>query len=789
MRSALGAFVLSALVSATLTPLIRRWAVRRRAADRDPSPSEGLQAGDVERASGDAPIPIPRLGGLAIVIGFYAPLLGFMVFETEVGSIFYSHHIAAFALMASGLGMAFLGVFDDLRGANAWQKLLVQTILAAFLYEAGFRIDKISLPFGGLVDLGVLGLPFTVLWIVGVVNAMNLIDGLDGLAAGVALIAVGFTFAVAVWRGDAMLVMLMASLGGGVLGFLIYNVNPASIYMGDTGSMFLGLVLATVSIQCHQKSATAIAIGVPIVVLGLPIADTLLAICRRIADGRSIFSADRDHLHHRLLAVGFTHKQSVLILYGVNILFVLVAVLILAASPVEGGALFVGLTVAFVWLVHRLGVVVWWGRQVDPGRRPRVLFINRSYWPDVEATGQLLTELCEDLARDFDVHVVCGQPHRVADGSEFQAGGSCERRGVTIHRVRHSRFDKGSFWGRAHNMASFHAAAVWRALHVPRPDVTVVETDPPLLCLLGRMLSRVRGCPLVCYLQDIYPDVAVALGKLRPGPLARILRKMFFGTYRESEAVVVLSRDMRALLLDGGVAAHRLHVIPNWVDTTAVYPVKENNPFRRTHGLEGMFVAMYSGNIGQSQRLELALDAADRLRDRSDIVFVMVGDGAELKTLSRLAGEMALPNVRFIDYQPKSGLAASLSAADVHLVVLQPQIQQLMMPSKLYGVLASGTPTIVLGDPHCELARIVTEHDLGAVAASVCGAALAASILSARTSPAVLRRQGHNARAFAEANCDRARSVTQFRTLLTGLLPTPRETLAFPTLSPDRHSC
>ncbi|RIK76632.1 MAG: hypothetical protein DCC67_13655 [Planctomycetota bacterium] len=406
-------------------------------------------------------------------------------------------------------------------------------------------------------------------------------------------------------------------------------------------------------------------------------------------------------------------------------------------------------------------------------RRPRILFVNRSYWPDVEATGQLLAELCEDLAADFDVHVVCGQPRKVVEGVHFRPTGQSIRNGVTIHRVRHSRFDKASFAGRLVNMLTFQAACTWKTLRAPRPDVVVTETDPPLLCLLGGLLKRLRRTPLVCYLQDVYPDVAVALGKLRPGLVARTLRRAFFAVYRSSDAVVVLSEDMRRLIAAGGVDAERIHVIRNWVDLDAVYPVKQDNSFRREHGLVGKFVVMYSGNIGLSQRLEQVIEAAALLRDRDDIVLAMVGDGADRRRLQRVAAEKNLPNVRFFDYQPKSQLAESLSAADVHLVVLRPEVKQLLMPSKLYGVLASGTPAIALADAECELAATVSENDLGLVTAPDDTRALAAAIERYADEPELVARQGDNARAYAAGHCSRETSAAAISSLLTRLVCQP----------------
>ena len=347
--------------------------------------------------------------------------------------------------------------------------------------------------------------------------------------------------------------------------------------------------------------------------------------------------------------------------------------------------------------------------------RCRVLFVNRSYWPDAEATGQLLTELCEDLADPFDVTVVAGQPNHNPTAAKFVRSGVEVRNGVTICRVRHTRFPKSFLPGRVLNLLSYLVLASWAALRVRRSDIVVVETDPPLLCLLGAMLKRWHRAKLIVYPQGIYPDVAVALGKLTDGWLSRVLRKLMFGVYHRANRVVVLSRDMRNLLIDAGIPAERIECLPNWVDTSAIYPVRTENPFRREHNLDGQFVVMYSGNMGLCQRLEGVLEAADRLRSRDDIVFLLVGNSVLKSRLLKTARDRRLPNVRFLPYQSKERLGQTLSAADLQLIPLDPRVASCLMPGKLYGVLASGSPALAIAPEDCELADIVRDHHVGMV--------------------------------------------------------------------------
>ena len=404
------------------------------------------------------------------------------------------------------------------------------------------------------------------------------------------------------------------------------------------------------------------------------------------------------------------------------------------------------------------------------GARVPILFLNRSNWPDIEATGQLLSELCEDLAVDYDVAVLAGQPNQNPLNVPFCRAGVERRHGVTIVRVRNTRFAKSSLARRASNLLSYLAMAWLRAVRLPRPEIVVVETDPFLLPLLGLWLQYFRGCKLVVYLQDIYPDVAVALGKVRDGRLVRLLRKLLIGIYCRADRVVVPSEDMKQLLVRSGVPEDRIECIPNWADTTRIYPVKHNNAFRLLVAPEARFVIMYSGNIGLSQNLETVLTAAELLRDREDLVFLLVGDGASKQRLELIAAERRLSNVKFLSYQPKEELAESLSAADLHLMPIDARVTQCMMPSKLYGILASGTPVVAIAPPASEMCRIVDAEQVGLTVPADDAAGLARAIRWALANPVELRGMGTRARRLAESIYDRRHATRKFSQLLRQLL-------------------
>lgn len=407
-----------------------------------------------------------------------------------------------------------------------------------------------------------------------------------------------------------------------------------------------------------------------------------------------------------------------------------------------------------------------------------VLFINRSFWPDAEATGQLLTELCEETAKidGLQVSVICGQPNLNLESTEFRSTGTTVRNGVTIHRVRHTTFDKSTFLGRVTNFVTFLIAATWRAMFCKRPDVIVVETDPPLLCLLGWFVSTIRRTKLVCYLQDVYPDIAIELGRLKNNWFSRFLRKCFLFVYRRSDRVVVVGRDMENWLVNHLVKKERIQLVENWVDTESVYPIKEGNKFRDEHHLEGKFVAMYSGNLGFTQRFDLILEAAAKLKDVEEIVFVFVGNGVKRSALVNEVNERGLTNILFVDYQPKNLLAHSLSAADLHFVLLDGRLTQFMMPSKIYGALASGTPVIGIGDresplatQHIDshLAHLIESNDAGFFVPENAPSELTERIMDLYTSVDLQEKMSWNARRAAVETYSRERAVDCFAELLT----------------------
>lgn len=258
--------------------------------------------------------PLPRLGGIAVFAATGVGILAMALASLTGAKVLPGQPSFFFGVLFGGGVIFATGLVDDVRGLRPMVKLAAQVVAALLVYGYGFQIDSIS--FGSTeFALQWLSMPLTILWIVGVTNAFNLIDGLDGLATGIALVALGTTLIVSVVLGNAEVVLLCGALVGALLGFIRYNFSPARIFLGDSGSLFIGFMLAVLSVYGSQKSATAVLVLVPLFALAIPLLDTLLAIFRRLLRGVPLSEADARHIHHRLLALGFTHRHAVLVLY------------------------------------------------------------------------------------------------------------------------------------------------------------------------------------------------------------------------------------------------------------------------------------------------------------------------------------------------------------------------------------------------------------------------------------------------------------------------------------------
>jgi UDP-GlcNAc:undecaprenyl-phosphate GlcNAc-1-phosphate transferase len=309
-------FLIATFASLVITPLIRRVCQRFKFLD---------VPGDRRRVHSEA---VPRLGGVAIYISFMLALSALPFVDNLLTQDLRRITSDVFVLLLPVTLVLFLGIYDDLRGADAKVKFVTLGLIATLFFVLGGRIEALSIPFLGSVQLPmVVSFLLTILWLVGIANAFNLIDGLDGLAAGAALfsslVILVFSFA----QGRPFMIVISLVLCGALAGFLRYNFNPASIFLGDSGALFIGFTLAALSVLGAQKATTAIAVTIPILAFGLPVVDTGVTMVRRLISRRPVFEGDNEHIHHMLLARGFSQKQAALVLYGVCATFGLLAML------------------------------------------------------------------------------------------------------------------------------------------------------------------------------------------------------------------------------------------------------------------------------------------------------------------------------------------------------------------------------------------------------------------------------------------------------------------------------
>lgn len=360
-------FFLSLLLSFILTRYVRDFATRRGWV-AIPSQERHLHSS-----------PLPRLGGVAIFISFSLSLLAASVAAAHSSTLQSAFPLKTLLTILAPATLVFLlGVFDDLYTAGPYIKFAVQAVAATMLFAGGLRILNIPVLFGDHKLPWFVGLPLTILWVLAITNAFNLIDGLDGLAAGSALFSSLVAFVVALLNGYSLVTVMTIALAGAILGFLRYNFNPATIFLGDSGSLFIGFLLSALALAGAQKAPTIVAVAIPVVSFGLPILETSLSILRRLISGRPVFTADREHIHHKLLQHGLTHRQVVIVLYAVSAVFALLSLFLLWPTGSSLGLVLAVLGIG-IWIgVQRLGYLELGelGRVAQRTLEQRQIFIN-----------------------------------------------------------------------------------------------------------------------------------------------------------------------------------------------------------------------------------------------------------------------------------------------------------------------------------------------------------------------------------------------------------------------------
>ncbi len=402
----------------------------------------------------------------------------------------------------------------------------------------------------------------------------------------------------------------------------------------------------------------------------------------------------------------------------------------------------------------------------------KIVFVNRYYAPDFSSSSALLSDVATGLAAErWPVHVVTSRqryddPRAHLPSDETIAG-------VQVHRVWTTRFGRAGLAGRACDYATFFLSAAWMLLRLlGRGDVVVAKTDPPLISTVAAMAAALRGARLVNWLQDVFPEVASALGfgwaTRGPGRLLSALRDW---SLKRATVNVAIGDRMAARLAGRGVDSRAIVVIPNWSDGRLIVPLdRESNTLRNEWGLAGCFVVGYSGNMGRAHDLETILGAAERLRDEPRIRFLFIGAGNQREAIARAAADKGLVNIDFKPYQDRSRLALSLTVPDVHVVSLLPALEGLIVPSKFYGVAAAGRATLFIGSADGEIGQLLSAERCGTTVA--CGDAITFADTVRRWSRDAdeVAAMGARARVLFDARFDQQIAIRRWRDLLEPLL-------------------
>ena len=401
----------------------------------------------------------------------------------------------------------------------------------------------------------------------------------------------------------------------------------------------------------------------------------------------------------------------------------------------------------------------------DGDRKPRLLILNQYYWPGFEATANLLHDLASDLAEDFEVTVLTGmlQIEGVRTGRSVVDG-------VTVVRVRSASYDRRLLLQRGINYLTylFHALRVgWR---LPRPDLIFCMTDPPMAADVGLILARRFRVPLVVTSQDVFPEVAVELGRLDSPVLIGVLRKLVEFYLARADRVVAIGETMKERLAEKGAPPERIRVIANWVETSVLVPQPRDNDWAREHGLADRFVVMHSGNVGHAQNLDAVVRAGSFMRDLDDLVIAIIGTGARHAELVALAERLSVDALRFLPYQDRWLLPMSLSAADLHVVGLARGLSGYVVPSRLYGIMSVARPVLVAAEQSSETAQLVEQIGCGIVVEPGRPELLAEQIRRAHAGELDLEEMGRRAREYVVAEADRRIAVDRYRKVFEEVL-------------------
>ncbi len=402
----------------------------------------------------------------------------------------------------------------------------------------------------------------------------------------------------------------------------------------------------------------------------------------------------------------------------------------------------------------------------------RFLFINQYYSPDFAATAQQLSDLCESLAQDgHEVHVLTSRS--LYDGRDIELPKYEVLNGVHVHRINLTNGKRDRLRQRFMGYISFYLKAFLKIHMIPRCDVVVTLTTPPLISLLGTWLRVFRKTRFIYWVMDIYPDIAVKAGVLsKIGPAKVIWSTLGRLSYLTANRVVVLGHDMKAVIEGKGVKSSKINVIQSWASSEEIYPIeRDDNAFAKAHFDESRFTIMYSGNMGTCHSFKEVVEGIDSLKEEDHVDFAFVGGGRQKDFIQRSLEKN--DHVQFLPYQDRKVLAQSLSAPDAHLITLQKKYDGLLVPSKLYGIMASAKPVLFVGSDDCEVGRIIKDSGCGLIVEPGNAEAFSNAVRELSRNRSLATEMGEKGRTYFLRHFDQVISVRKFSLMLEkeGLLP------------------
>ncbi|MFM1802636.1 MAG: 2-deoxystreptamine glucosyltransferase [Planctomycetota bacterium] len=422
----------------------------------------------------------------------------------------------------------------------------------------------------------------------------------------------------------------------------------------------------------------------------------------------------------------------------------------------------------------------------------RILFVNQYYWPDHASTAQHLADLAENLAtKGYECHVLCGMGQYrtgVAKLPSYEV-----HQGVHIHRVKVSAFGRKTTFHRMCDYLSYYVQACRKAIFMQRFDLVVTLTTPPLIGLIGTILSILRRSKHIFWSMDLHPDASLALGRMSSSSsIGKWLSRIANLIYRRADRVVVLGPYMADRILAKGVRPERVREVPVWSRRDEIFPHdRDENPLRTELGLDQKFVVMYSGNLGLAHQFDEIIEAAEQLQKRDDIVFLFVGGGPRLKHVQSQVSQRKLSNVRFMDYFPRESLHLSLSLADTHLITMRDCMTGIVVPGKLYGAMASARPTVFVGPRYCESADTIRDAQCGFSIETGDVPSLVRSIQTLADQPDLAGQLGTNGRRAFLRNYESQLCSDRWELIISDLIgqskePVPAQPRTESTLEPSR---